>query len=76
MRQIHRSENGDSWLLVRDEREIVAVEHRPNAASGGRISRKSLGAFLSGEGGNPESRALLQLVATLVDEAPAGPETS
>jgi hypothetical protein len=76
MRQIYKSSNGDTWLLVRDDRELVAVEHRPNAASGGSISRKSLGKFLVENGSGPQGQELLQLIASLVDAAAAGPETT
>jgi hypothetical protein len=76
MRQIYKSPNGDSWLLVRDEHEEVAVEHRPNAASGGSISRQSISSFLSASGNGPERQELLRLIGTLVDAAAAGPETT
>ncbi len=76
MRQIYKSPNGDSWLLVRDVHEGVAVEHRPNAASSGTISRQSIGTFLSGDSNSPERQELLRLIGTLVDAAEAGPETT
>ena len=76
MRQIYKSANGDTWLLVRHERELVAVEHRPNAASGGSISQKSVGKFLVENGNGPERQELLKLIASLVDAAAAGPETT
>jgi len=76
MRQIYKSPNGDSWLLVRDDHEQVVIEHRPSAASGGRISRQSLGKFLSDNGNGPERQELLRLIGTLVDAAAAGPETT
>lgn len=34
-RVFYTSENGDRWLLLAGEDEIVSVRHVPNAASGG-----------------------------------------
>jgi hypothetical protein len=76
MRQIYKSPNGDTWLLVRDEHDVVAVEHRPNVASGGGITRQSLSKFLLEKGDGPQQQELLQLIASLVDAAAAGPETT
>jgi hypothetical protein len=76
MRQIYKSPNGDAWLLVRDEHDQVAVEHRPNAASGGKISRQSLREFLSRDASGPQQQELLRLIGTLLDAAAAGPETN
>jgi hypothetical protein len=76
VRQFHRSSNDDVWLLVKDAAETVAVEHRPNAASGGDISRTDIASFLARSREKPEGRELLRLMATLVDAANPGPETS
>lgn len=68
-RLIHASENGDRWWLRRTD-DGVAVLHEPNAASGGRTSETPLGAFLREGAAGPEHRALLDLIGTLVGEAP------
>lgn len=71
-RLIHASENGDRWWLRRTE-HAVAILHEPNAASGGRTSETALGAFLREGAAGPEHRALLDLIGTLVGQAPAAP---
>lgn len=76
MRLLHQSSNGDAWLLVKDTSGMVAVEHRPNAPSGGEPSRIGLADFLAAGSRKPEQKELLRLIGTLVDNAPAGPETT
>jgi hypothetical protein len=62
---IYASSNGDCWVLVRDADEAShLVEHRPNVASGGRISRLTLEAFLADSHPGPEHQALRDLLAT------------
>ena len=66
---IYASSNGDCWVLVRDWDEApYVVEHRPNVASGGRISRLTLEAFLADPHPGPEHQALRDLLATPVAE--------
>ncbi len=72
-RLIHASENGDRWWLRRGDGADVAILHEPNASSGGRASETPVGVFLRAGAGGPEHRALLDLIGTLVDEAPAAP---
>lgn len=69
-RLLHASPNGDRWSLVRAEGTILVL-HEPAAASGGRSERIGLAAFLDGNPEAPERRALVDLVATLVETAPA-----
>ncbi|MDQ0395848.1 hypothetical protein [Labrys monachus] len=76
MRLLHHAESGDDWLLVRSRDGVVEVEHRPNAPSGGKVSRIGIGAFLQADPRGPQHDELLRLLGTLVDIAPAGAETS
>jgi hypothetical protein len=74
-RELYRSPNGDTWYLGREPQNGRAfIIHQPNAPSGGRLSHIELSAFLSG-GDGPEHRALLRLIATLVDLPPFGERT-
>lgn len=74
-RELYRSPSGDTWYLGREPQNGRAfIIHQPNAPSGGRLSHIELGAFLNG-GDGPEQRALLRLIATLVDLPPFGERT-
>ena len=67
-RILYSSPNGDRWLLCRaSEAGDPFVRHEPNAPSGGRVSEMEIDAFLSRRPLNPEHRALLRLIGTLVD---------
>lgn len=74
-RVIYRSSSGDVWALVAsrggDPRQ---VEHRPNAASGGRTQRFSIEEFLAGHDDSPEHHALRVMLesetATAAHESP------
>lgn len=69
-RELYRSPNGDAWFLGREPASGHAfILHQPNAPSGGRISHIGLGEFLR-LGDGPEQRALLRLIATLVEVPP------
>lgn len=71
-RELYRSPSGDTWYLGREPQNGRAfIIHQPNAPSGGRLSHIGLGAFLN-DGDGPEHRALLRLIATLVDLPPFG----
>ena len=76
MRLLYHGDSGDDWLLIRNDRGEVEVEHRPTPPSGGRISRLAVGEFLQTGHRGPQHEALLRLLGTLVEMAPAGPETS
>jgi hypothetical protein len=70
-RELYRSPNGDSWYLGREPQNGRAfIIHQPGGSSGGRLSHIELGEFLSASPGGPEHRALLRLIATLVDVPP------
>ncbi|WP_202912968.1 hypothetical protein [Acuticoccus sediminis] len=70
-RELYRSPNGDAWFLGREPRDGQAfVIHQPNAPSGGRLSHIDLRSFLKEGADGPEHRALLRLIATLVDVPP------
>jgi hypothetical protein len=66
-REIYSSSNGDRWLLVRDGNDLF-VRHHPNEASGGKPSRREIGAFLASQGHGPQHQELLRLIGTLVDD--------
>lgn len=74
-RELYRSPDGDCWYLGREPVDGSAfVIHQPNGSSGGQLSHIELGAFLAeGSKARPEQRALLRLIATLVDVPPFGP---
>jgi hypothetical protein len=74
-RELYRSPSGESWFLGREPQNGRAfVIHQPGAPSGARLSHIELGAFLS-SGDGPEQRALLRLIATLVDVPPYADRT-
>lgn len=68
MRVFYTSENGDEWLLVRDENEVVSVVHRPNPPSGGQRHIIDLSTFLAQEPHSAQNQSLQRLLATLVAE--------
>lgn len=68
-RVLYESANGDVWRLLRDPHSgHPAVEHQPNASSGGRASVTEIGQFLRAGGSGPELLALLALIGTLIDD--------
>lgn len=71
-RELYSSPNGDTWYLGREPGDGHAfVIHQPNGPSGGRLRHIELGHFLAhGDGDRPEQRALLRLIAALVDVPP------
>ena len=70
-RELYRSPNGDCWYLGREpENGRAFIIHQPNGPSGGRLSHIELGAFLGAGANGPEHKALLRLIATLVDVPP------
>jgi hypothetical protein len=66
-REIYHSENGDRWLLCRDEDGRVFVLHKANVSSGGTATNIELGDFLGRGKAGPEHQALARLIGTLVD---------
>lgn len=70
-RALYSSPNGDRWFLARDPASgNVFIRHEANVPSGGRVREIEIGAFFSGGLRNPEHRALLDLIGTLVDGRP------
>jgi hypothetical protein len=69
-RELYRSPSGESWFLGREPTNGHAfIIYQPNGASGAQLSPIDLGEFLlSGTG--PEQKALLRLIATLVQVPP------
>ena len=66
-RQIYHSENGDRWLLCRDDDGRVFVLHKANVSSGGTATKIELGDFLGRGKAGPEHQALARLIGGLVD---------
>lgn len=64
-RLFYTSENGDRWILLSGEDEIVSVVHLPNNPSGGQGVTYELGAFLIEERHSPQNQALRALISTL-----------
>jgi hypothetical protein len=69
-RELYSSPNGDRWYLCRDTSGRVFVLHRANIPAGGHISQIELGVFLA-RGHGPEQQALMQMIGSLVEPAPA-----
>jgi hypothetical protein len=66
-RELYRSANGDTWLLVHDSgQDKVIVRHIPNAPSGGKTEDVELSTFLARGSRGPEHKALLDLIKELV----------
>ena len=66
-REIYHSENGDRWLLYRDDDGRVFVLHKANLSSGGTATKIELGDFLGRGKAGPEHQALARLIGTLLD---------
>jgi hypothetical protein len=64
-RVFYTSENGDRWLLLSDDDDIVSVRHVPNQASGGEGRTIELGDFLVRERHSPQNQALRALISSL-----------
>ena len=56
-REIYHSENGDRWLLCRDDGGQVFVLHEANLSSGGKRTKIELGDFLGRGKAGPEHQA-------------------
>jgi hypothetical protein len=67
-REFYNGSNGDRWFVLREsESGTILINHRPNAASGGRPSCIPVGEFLFRTTYYPEHRALLRLIGVLLD---------
>jgi hypothetical protein len=76
-RELYSSPNGDRWYLGRDPiTGNVFVRHEPNIPSGGQPTHVEIGAFLSRGPRNPEHRALLHLIGTLIEDGAANAATA
>ena len=69
-REIYHSENGDRWLLCRDDVGRVFVLHKANMSSGGTATKIELGDFLGKGKAGPEHQALARLIGSLVERVP------
>jgi hypothetical protein len=67
-REIYHSENGDRWLLRRDDDGRVLVLHKANVPSGGTVTKIELGDFLGRGKAGPEHQALARLIGSLVEK--------
>src|SRR5260370_20176913 len=61
-REIYHSENGDRWLLCRDDDGRVFVLHKANVSSGGTATKIELGDFLGRGKARPEHQAPCRLI--------------
>src|SRR4051812_4220294 len=66
-REIYHSENGDRWLLCRDDDGRVFVLHKANLSSGGTATEIEFGDFLARGKAGPEHQSLARLIGSLVD---------
>ena len=66
-KDLHRSPNGDHWLLVRDDNGRVFVRHEANLPSGGTVTDSEIADFLAQDGLGPEKQELLRLIGTLTE---------
>jgi hypothetical protein len=62
---IYKSQNGDTWRLIRDSgSDRVLVRHEANPSSGGHVTEISVDEFLSRGGSGPEYAATRELLAS------------
>lgn len=65
LQTVHRSSNGDDWLVERSSAgDVIAVVHQANAASGGTRTRLAIDEFLERGGSGPEVAAVLRAIET------------
>jgi hypothetical protein len=69
-RDLYSGPNGDRWYLCRNTSGKIFVLHRANIPAGGQTSQIELGDFLA-RGYGPEQQALLEMIGSLVEPAPA-----
>ncbi len=68
---IHRSQNGDVWRLIRDGTPgRMLVRHEANASSGGHVTETAVEDFLRQGGAGPEYAALRKLLGARTPDAP------
>jgi hypothetical protein len=61
-RPIHRSSNGDDWLLADDGGSVMVI-HRANPSSGGTVTTAPIEEFLERNGDSPEAKAVRSAMA-------------
>ena len=62
---IYKSQNGDTWRLIRDAASgRVFVRHEANPSSGGQVTDVDVEEFLSRGGSGPEYAATRKLLRT------------
>jgi hypothetical protein len=66
-REIYHSENGDRWLLTRDDDGRPFIVHKANISSGGKVTPIELSDFLGAGKAGPEHQALVRLIGSLVE---------
>src|ERR1700686_2057790 len=66
-REIYHSENGDRWLLCRDNDGRVFVLHKANLSSGGTATEIELGDFLGKGKAGLEPQALARIIGPPAD---------
>ncbi len=67
---IYKSENGDTWRLIRDAVSgRVLVRHEANPSSGGHVAEVEVEEFLSRGGSGPEYAAMRRLLGTPTRDA-------
>ncbi len=68
---IYRSQNGDSWWLVRDDAQgRLTVRHEANRSSGGHVTELGISEFLNHSVPGPEHAALEALMAGAASGSP------
>jgi hypothetical protein len=65
-REIYKSENGDSWLLCREDDRVFVRQHA-NQPSGDKVTSIEISDFLAQDKAGPEHQALARLIGGLVD---------
>ncbi|CAM5777310.1 hypothetical protein LMIY3S_05972 [Labrys miyagiensis] len=76
-RLLDTDHEGNTWLLAKDDKGELFVEHHCSARENDdEIRVMPLVDFLNGEAGTPAARELLRLVGLIVDDAEATSETS
>ncbi len=66
---IYKSQNGDTWRLIRDAASgRTYVRHEANPSSGGHVTEVEVHEFLSRGGPGPEYAAIRELLGPPTDD--------
>jgi hypothetical protein len=69
LEDIYRSQNGDTWRLIRDAKSgRVFVRHEANPSSGGHITETDVEEFLRRGGSGPEYASLRNLLGKATED--------